>query len=58
MRRVTLVLGLAAIMVVMAASSAAAAKPEVVGPVHDEATVPFADCGAFQILDSIRKPPD
>jgi hypothetical protein len=51
MRRVTLVLGVAAIMVVMAASSAAAAKPEVVGPFHEEDTVFFADCGTFQILD-------
>jgi uncharacterized protein YehS (DUF1456 family) len=51
MRRVTVVLGVAAIMVVMAASSAAAAKPEVDGPFHDEDTVFFADCGEFQILD-------
>jgi uncharacterized protein YehS (DUF1456 family) len=51
MRRVTLILGVAAIMVVMAASSAAAAKPEVDGPFHDEDTVFFADCGEFQILD-------
>ena len=38
-------------MVVMAASSAAAAKPEVDGPFHEEDTVFFADCGTFQILD-------
>jgi hypothetical protein len=39
-------------MVVVAASSAAAAKPEVDGPFHDEGTEPFANCGEeFQILD-------
>jgi hypothetical protein len=54
MRRVTLVLAVAAIMAVMAASSAAAAPPEIEGPFHDEGTVVFADqsaCGDFQILD-------
>ncbi len=51
MKRVTLLLGVAAIMAVMAASSAAAAPPEIEGPFHIEDTVEFADCGEFQILD-------
>jgi hypothetical protein len=38
-------------MAVVIASSAAAAKPVVNGPFHDEGTVFFADCGEFQILD-------
>jgi hypothetical protein len=33
-----------------------AAKPEVVGPIHDEGNVEFADCGSLLILIVRVKP--
>jgi hypothetical protein len=50
MRRVALVLGVAAIMVVMAASSSTAAKP-VIDEGTFTGTVVLGDCGDFQVLD-------
>ena len=43
--------GLALCLLLLPASNARADAPIVVGPVHDEGSVFFADCGSFQIFD-------
>jgi len=50
-QRIALSLFLVGFTMLVSLSTAWAARPEVIGPIHDEGEAPLGDCGTFQIID-------